>query len=115
MADHVEPLINTEHSELSDREMQRAISFLRAVWKLGACRTCGHHHYELMAIVVQRLVGNIKTIADSKAHRRPSASLTCSTCGEIRFLDLSVAKIVAASPGNPERPREQGPSDGPFR
>jgi hypothetical protein len=115
MTDHVEPMISTEHSELSDRDMQRAIAFMRAVWKLGACRTCGNHYYELMAIIVQRMVGDINTISDSKAHRRPTASLTCSTCGEVRFLDLAVAKIVAPSPGNPERPRERGPSDGPFR
>ncbi|MGE0400158.1 MAG: hypothetical protein AB7T06_25815 [Kofleriaceae bacterium] len=115
MADHVEPLISTEHSELSDRDMQRVVNYVKAVWKLGACRTCGHHHYELMAIVVLRPVGNLNTISDSKAHRRPAASLTCSTCGEVRFLDLAVAKIVPPSPGNPERPREQGPSGGPFR
>jgi hypothetical protein len=100
MAD-IEPVIRTEHSELSDRDMQRAINFLRAVWKLGACRVCGHHHYELMAVVVHRVVSDINTLADSRALRRPTASLTCSTCGEVRFLDLSVAKIVAPSPGNP--------------
>ena len=77
MTDHVEPMISTEHSELSDRDMQRAINFLRAVWKLGACRICGNHHYELMAVVVQRIVGNLNTMSDSKAHRRPTASLTC--------------------------------------
>ena len=115
MAENVEPLINTDHSELSERDMQRTIAFMKAVWKLGACRTCGHHHYDLMAIVVLRMVGNINTISDSKAHRRPTASLTCSTCGEVRLLGLSVAKIVAPSPGNPEGPREHGPSDGPFR
>lgn len=115
MAEHVDPMISSEHSELPERDMQRAIAFLRAVWKLGACRTCGGAHYELMAIVVQRMVDNINTLSDSKAHHRPTASLTCSTCGEVRFLDLSVAKIVPASPGNPEAPRERGPSGGPFR
>jgi ribosomal protein L34E len=115
MAEHVEPMISTEHSELSDRDMQRAIAFMRAVWKLGACRTCGAAHYELMAVVVLRPVASINTLSDSKAHRRPTASLTCNMCGEVRFLDLAVAKIVAPSPGNPEGPREQGPSGGPFR
>lgn len=98
----VQPLIDTQHSELSDREMQRAINFLRAVWKLGACRVCGNHRYELAAIVVQHVVGGVDVLADARARRRPTASLTCSSCGEVRFLDLSVAKIVAPSAGNPQ-------------
>lgn len=115
MAEHVEPVISTDHSELSDREMQRAINYLRAVWKLGGCRVCGGAHYELMAMVVVSLVGDLNTLHDGRAHRRPTAALTCSTCGEVRFLDLHVAKIVAATPGNPEVPRTRGPSGGPFR
>ncbi len=99
----IEPVIGTQHSELPDRDMQRTINFLRAVWKLGACRTCGHHHYELSAVVVHRIVSDMATLADSRALRRPTASLTCNTCGEVRFVDLSVAKIVAPSPGNPQR------------
>jgi hypothetical protein len=115
MPEHVEPIVTYEHSELSDREMERTIAFMKAVWKLGACRTCGANHYELMAVIVLRPVANINTISDSKAHRRPAASLTCVVCGEVRLIDLHVAKIVPASPGRPEEPREQGPSDGPFR
>jgi hypothetical protein len=115
MPEHLEPIITYEHTELSDREMERAIAFMKAVWKLGACRTCGAVHYELMGVIVLRPVANINTISDSKAHRRPAVSLTCSACGEVRLLDLHVAGVVPASPGNPEAPREQGPSGGPFR
>lgn len=111
----VEPVFSTEHSELSERDMQRVIGYLRAVWKIGACRTCGGHHYDLMGLVVLRMVTSIQVLSDGKAHRRPTASITCSTCGEVRLLDLSIARIVDASPGNPEGPRERGPSDGPFR
>lgn len=110
--DHVEPTIGTRHSELSPRDTQRAINFLRAVWKLGACRTCGNATYELMAIAVQRMVSDMDILSDPASHRQPTASLTCSACGEVRFLDLSVARIVGAPD---PRPAERGPSGGPFR
>jgi len=115
MADRIDPVISTQYSELAYRDNERAIAFMKAVWKLGACRTCEGPLYELMGLVVLRMVGNINTMADSKAHKRPTASLTCVTCGEVRFLDLTVAGIHPVPPANPEVPRESGPSGGPFR
>jgi hypothetical protein len=111
----VVPLIETHNSELSARDIERATSFLRAVWKLGACRICGNAHYELVAIVVQRVVGSIDTLSDPNAYQQPTASLTCRACGEVRFLDLTVARVVMVPPSRTPGPGQRGPSDGPFR
>ncbi|MFN0245714.1 MAG: hypothetical protein ACKV2T_02325 [Kofleriaceae bacterium] len=108
----VEPVIDTHNSELSSRDIERATSFLRAVWKLGACRICGNAHYELAGIIVHRVVGSLDTLSDPRAYQQPTASVTCRACGEVRFLDLSVARVVPAPPSRTPGP---GPSRGPFR
>ena len=113
MAEPIEPLITQGYSELTDRETQRAISFLKAVWKLGACRTCGNAHYELMGLVVLRMVNDVEYLS-TNGHKRPTASVTCAACGEVRFLDLVIAGVRPRDPGNPHGP-QSGPSGGPFR
>jgi predicted nucleic-acid-binding Zn-ribbon protein len=115
MTDDVEAQIDTHNCELSDRDIARTTGFLRAVWKLGACRICGNAHYELAAIIVQRAVDSMDTLSDPNAYRQPTASVTCRACGETRFLDLSVARIVPSPPARSPGPRERGPSGGPFR
>ena len=93
-----EPIIDTTNSELPDSDMQIAIGFLKRVWKLGACRTCEGVHYELMALLNLRLHADMDTLSNGSAHKRPAATLVCSTCGEIRLLDLTVAGVAERMP-----------------
>lgn len=110
-----EPYIDTMYCELDDAKTQQLLGHLARTWRLGACRTCDGTFYQLLAPITLRFSGRVDVVIDSRAYERQSGTLVCTTCGEIRVIDLSVAGVYERDPPNQRPAREPGPRTGPYR
>jgi hypothetical protein len=107
-----EPLIDTSYCDLDDERIEQILSHVARTWRLGACRTCEGTFYQLLAQITLRFSSRTDVILDSRAYERQSAGLVCTTCGEIRILDLSVANVYERAPSRkpvPDAPTSTGP------
>jgi RNase P subunit RPR2 len=110
-----EPYIDTMYCELDDEKTQQVIAHIERTWRLGACRNCDGTFYQLLAQVTLRFSGRTDVVIDSRAYERPSAAIACTTCGEIRVVDLTVAGVYERNPPKPRPGREPAPRTGPYR
>jgi hypothetical protein len=109
-----EPLIDTSYCDLDDERIEQILAHVARTWRLGACRTCEGTFYQLLAQITLRFSPRTDVILDSRAYERQSAGIVCTTCGEIRILDLSVANVYERAPSK-RTPRAEGASSGPYR
>lgn len=110
-----EPYIDTAYSELSDEQTAHILEHLARTWKLGACRNCDGTYYQLLSQITLRFSGRIDVIIDSAGHERQCAALVCTTCGEVRAFDLTVASVFDRKPPTPRPGRQAAASAGPYR
>lgn len=109
-----EPFIDTSYCDLDDHLTEQVVAHVTRAWRLGACRTCDGAYYHLLAQATLRFSGRPEVVIDTSGHQRPCAALVCTTCGEVRVLDLTVANVYERAPSKRPRP-EGGPSVGPYR
>ncbi|MGE0400159.1 MAG: hypothetical protein AB7T06_25820 [Kofleriaceae bacterium] len=111
----IEPFIDTMFCELTDEEANAILGHIRRTWRLGACRNCDGTFYQLLAQKTFNFTRSPEIMMDAKSHERPTACISCTTCGEMRFLDLTVAGLYERMPRRQRDKPAPGPTTGPYR
>jgi len=101
---------DTRASQIGPRGTQLILDHVERKWKLEQCRLCEGAEFEILAQVTLRYFDDTTVIASPNGAYRPTAAITCTTCGHVLLLDLFVAGVFQR-----ERDEPEPPPAGPYR
>src|SRR5258706_3976953 len=100
---------DTTGSAIEPRKTDQIVDHVRRKWKLERCAICAGEDFAVFAQVTLRFLDDPNTIASPHGVIRPSAAITCTSCGHTLLLDLLVAGVYRIKEPDPP------PPDGPYR
>jgi hypothetical protein len=101
--------LDTRGSAIDPWKTQRIVDHVLVKWKLERCRLCDGTEFAVFAQNTLRFYGDPSMIAGPSGSHRPTAAITCTSCGHAMLLDLLIAGVYRSKD-------DPGPAPtGPYR
>lgn len=101
--------LDTSGSTIDPRKTEQIVNHIRFKWKLERCAMCEGEDFAVFSQVTLRFLDDPNTLMSPSGVNRPSAAITCTSCGHTLVLDLLTAGVYRIKAPDP------APPTGPYR